>query len=50
MEIPKKYVFEWYPLSKEYSNFYLVPDDVTPDWKALWEECKAMLLEDDISF
>ncbi len=39
---------KWYPLSKEYSLIYTVPDDVTPEWKALVEECKELLLKDGI--
>ena len=39
---------KWYPLSKEYSYLYNYPDDIKPDWKALIEECKQMLIDDDI--
>ena len=39
---------KWYPLSKKYSLIYEVPDDVTPEWKALVEECKEMLKKDGI--
>ena len=39
---------KWYPLSKEYSLIYTVPDDITPEWKALVEECKELLLKDGI--
>lgn len=40
---------KWYPsLSKEYSLIYTVPDDVTPEWKALVEECKEMMRKDGI--
>ena len=39
---------KWYPLSKEHSLIYTVPDDVTPEWKALVEECKELLLKDGI--
>lgn len=39
---------KWYPLSKEYSLIYTVPDDVTPEWKVLVEECKELLLKDGI--
>lgn len=39
---------KWYPLSKEYSLIYTVPDDVTPEWKALVEECKELLRKDGI--
>lgn len=40
--------YKWYPLSKNYSLIYKVPDDVTPEWKALVEECKAMMRKDGI--
>ena len=39
---------KWYPLSKNYSLIYTVPDDVTPEWKALVEECKELLRKDGI--
>jgi hypothetical protein len=39
---------KWYPLSKDYSLIYTVPDDVTPEWKALVEECKELLRKDGI--
>lgn len=39
---------KWYPLSKEHSLIYKVPDDVTPEWKALVEECKELLRKDGI--
>ena len=39
---------KWYPLSKEYSLICTVPDDVTPEWKALVEECKEMMRKDGI--
>ena len=39
---------KWYPLSKKYSLIYEVPDDVTPEWKALVEECKELLRNDGI--
>lgn len=39
---------KWYPLSKEYSLICTVPDDVTPEWKALVEECKELLRKDGI--
>ena len=39
---------KWYPLSKEYSYLYNYPDDIKPDWKALLEECKQMLIDDGI--
>ena len=39
---------KWYLLSKKYSLIYEVPDDVTPEWKALVEECKELLRKDGI--
>ena len=39
---------KWYPLSKKYSYLYNYPDDIKPDWKALIEECKQMLIDDGI--
>lgn len=39
---------KWYPLSKKYSRLFNYPDDIKPDWKALLEECKQMLIEDGI--
>lgn len=39
---------KWYPLSKGYSYLYNYPDDIKPDWKALIEECKQMLIDDGI--
>lgn len=47
-KIPYKYQFAWYPLSKKYSKLYTYPDDIKPDWKALLEECKQLLIEDGI--
>ena len=43
IEVPK-----WSPLSKNYSYLYNYPDDIKPDWKALIEECKQMLIDDGI--
>ena len=39
---------KWYPLSEDYSLIYNVPNDVTPEWKALVEECKELLRRDGI--
>ena len=39
---------KWYPLSKDHSLIYTVPDDVTPEWKVLVEECKELLRKDGI--
>lgn len=38
-------VFSFYPVSKDYSNICLVPDDVKPEWLALAYEA-ALLLRD----
>ena len=43
LEVPK-----WSTLSKKYSYLYNYPDDIKPDWKALLEECKQMLIDDGI--
>lgn len=47
-KIPMKYDFEWYPLSKKYSALFTYPKDIKPDWKALLEECKQMLIADGV--
>ena len=39
---------KWYPLSKKYSYLYDYPDNIKPDWEALIEECKQMLIDDGI--
>lgn len=39
---------KWYPLCKYGSLICNVPDDVTPEWEALVEECKAMMRKDGI--
>ena len=39
---------KWYPLAEEYSYICNYPEDIKPDWKALIDECKAMLEEDGI--
>lgn len=39
---------KWYPLSKKYSYLYNYSDNIKPDWKALIEECKQMLIDDGI--
>ena len=39
---------KWYPLSKEFSYLFNYPDDIQPDWMALIEECKEMLIKDGI--
>ena len=38
----------WYPISWTYSYIANLPEDITPEWKALADECKALLLEDGI--
>ena len=43
LDIPK-----WHPLSKDFSYLYNYPDDIKPDWKALIDECKQMLIDDGI--
>ena len=39
---------KWYPISKNHSYICNLPDDITPEWKALAEECKEMLKKDGI--
>ena len=41
-------VDKWYPLSKEFSYLFNYPLDIKPDWKALIEECRQMLIDDGI--
>jgi hypothetical protein len=41
---------KWYPISKNHSYICNLPDDITPEWKALAEECKEMLKKDGIEF
>ena len=43
IEVPK-----WSSLSKNYSYLFNYPDNIKPDWKALLEECKQMLIDDGI--
>lgn len=38
---------KWYPLSK-LAHICNLPEDITPEWKAVAEECKAMLKKDGI--
>ena len=42
------YYFEWSRPSREYSYIYHYPKNITPDWKALLEECRQMLKEDGV--
>lgn len=44
IEVPK-----WCSLSKKYSYLYNYPDNIKPDWKALLDECKQMLIDDGIN-
>lgn len=47
-KIPWKYNFKWYPLGKDLEKLYNYTDDIKTDWKALLEECKALLIADGI--
>lgn len=38
----------WYPLSKKYSYLFNYPKDIKPDWMALVEECRQMLIDNGI--
>ena len=40
--------FEWDILEPSFSKLCNYPDDIKPDWKALLEECKSMLIADGI--
>lgn len=39
---------QWYPLSKKYSYLFNYPKNIKPDWKALIEECRQMLINNGI--
>lgn len=39
---------KWSDISKEYSYLYNYPDNIKPDWLALIEECKQMLIADGV--
>ena len=39
---------KWYPISKKFSFICNLPNDITPEWKALADECKEMLKKDGI--
>lgn len=39
---------KWYPISKNHSYICNLPDDITPEWRALAEECKELLRKDGI--
>lgn len=41
---------KWYPISKKFSHICNLPDNITPEWKALAEECKEMLKKDGIEY
>ena len=41
-----KYIFNWYPLSKGFSKLYNYPADIKPDWLAVLNECKLLLIAD----
>lgn len=47
-EIPFEFNFSWYPMSEEYSALYTAPENITPDWKALLEECRQLLIADGV--
>lgn len=48
LKITLKNAPKWYPLSK-LSHICNLPEDITPEWKAVAEECKAMLKKDGIN-
>ena len=39
----------WKPLSKKHSNLFIYPKYIKPDWTALLEECRQMLIENGIA-
>lgn len=41
-------IHKWYPINKKFSFICNLPNDITPEWKALVEECKEMLKKDGI--
>lgn len=43
-----KYPFSWYPLSRKYSYLFNYPKNIKPDWKALLDECRELLIADGI--
>lgn len=47
LKITLENTHKWYPLSK-LANICNLPEDITPEWKAVAEECKAMLKKDSI--
>lgn len=53
-KIPIQYRFNWYINDSTNSlykgcKFYTAPDNIKPDWKALLEECKQLLIKDGIN-
>lgn len=49
LRLEAKYYFKWYPLSKKYSYLFNYPKDIKPDWKALLDECRELLIADGIN-
>lgn len=47
LKITLENTHKWYPLSK-LAKICNLPEDITPEWKAVAEECKAMLKKDGI--
>lgn len=45
--VRRHYTFEWYPVCS-YSYVMDYPDDITPDWRRVLEECRILLIEDGI--
>lgn len=41
-------LFHWYPLSEKHSKIYTYPDNITDDWKAVVDECIALLKGDGV--
>lgn len=39
---------KWYPISENHSYICNLPDNITPEWRALAEECKELLRKDGI--
>lgn len=48
LKIALENTHKWYPLSR-LANICNLPEDITPEWKAVAEECKAMLKKDGIN-
>lgn len=47
LKITLENTHKWYPISK-LAHICNLPEDITPEWKAVAEECKAMLKKDGI--